>query len=88
MTIDGLEDQVETTLSTTEKSFELGEIRILAALFLLMLAPAGSRPMSVLLLRFGDIRVVLSRDPDGGPHNIMVKYTLEFTKTFLGAKDA
>jgi len=88
MTIDSLKDQVETTLSTTEKSFELGEIRILAALFLLLLAPAGSRPQSILRLRFGDIRVVLSRDPEGGPHNIMVKFTLEFTKTYLGAKDA
>ncbi|KAJ9130381.1 DUF3435 domain protein, partial [Pleurostoma richardsiae] len=68
MTIDSLRDQVETTLSTTEKSFELGQIRILAALFLLLLAPAGSRPQSILRLRFGDIWLVLSRPRGRAAH--------------------
>ncbi|KZL74300.1 C2H2 finger domain protein [Colletotrichum tofieldiae] len=43
MTIDDLKQQIETTLSTIKKSFKLGELRILAVLFLLLLAPAGSR---------------------------------------------
>ena len=88
MTINNLKDQIETTLSTTKKSFHLGELRILAVVFLLLLAPAGSRPMSILRLRFGDIRVVLARDPDGGPHKLLIRFTLEFTKTYLGEKDA
>ncbi|CAJ2505605.1 Uu.00g129990.m01.CDS01 [Anthostomella pinea] len=88
MTIDDLKAQIKTTLSTTEKSFDLGELRILTVLFLLFLAPAGSRPQSILRLRFGDIRVVLARDPDGGPHKLLIKFTLEFTKTYLGTKDA
>ncbi len=88
MTIDNLKQQIEETLSTTRKSFKLGELRILAVLFLLLLAPAGARPTSVLRLRFGDIRVVLARDPEGGPHKILVKFTLAFTKTYLGIKDA
>ncbi|KAH9903876.1 C2H2 finger domain protein [Xylariomycetidae sp. FL2044] len=88
MTIDDLKEQIETTLSTTRKSFDLGELRILTVLFLLFLAPAGSRPTSILRLRFGDIRVVLARDPDGGPHKLLIKFTLEFTKTYLGTKDA
>ncbi|CAJ2505567.1 Uu.00g129610.m01.CDS01 [Anthostomella pinea] len=88
MTIDDLKAQIETTLSTTRKSFDLGELRILTVLYLLFLAPAGSRPQSILRLRFGDIRVVLARDPDGGPHKLLIKFTLEFTKTYLGTKDA
>src|SRR4051794_18716592 len=88
MTVDNLKEQVDTTLRTTKKSFGLGELRILCILFLLLLAPTGARPTSVLLLRFGDIRVVLARDPDGGPHKILIKFTLEFTKTYLGSKDA
>jgi hypothetical protein len=88
MTIDTLEQQIETTLSTTKKSFKLGELRILAVLFLLLLAPAGARPASVLQLRFGDILTILARDPAGGPHNLLIKFTLEFTKTYLGEKDA
>ncbi|OLN95805.1 hypothetical protein CCHL11_02769 [Colletotrichum chlorophyti] len=52
MTIDDLRQQIETTLSITKKSFKLGELRILAVLFLLLLAPAGSRPKATLDLRF------------------------------------
>jgi hypothetical protein len=88
MTIDQLKEQIEETLSTTEKSFELGEIRILAVLFLLLLAPEGARPTSILRLRFGDIRIMLVRDPEGGRPIIASRFTLEFTKTYLGDKDA
>jgi hypothetical protein len=88
MTVDQLKEQIQETLSTTEKSFELGEIRISAVLFLQLLAPEGARPMSILRLRFGDIRIVLVRDPEGGPPIIAPRFTLEFTKTYLGDKDA
>ncbi len=88
MTVDTLKEQVEETLGTTKKSFQLGELRILCALFLLLLSPTGARPLSALLLRFGDLRVLLARDIDGDPHKILVKFTLEFTKTSLGTKDA
>ncbi|KAK8859446.1 C2H2 finger domain-containing protein [Apiospora arundinis] len=86
MTVDQLEGQIETTLSTTKKSFRLGEMRIYAVLFLLLLAPAGARPTSILRLRFGDLRIMLERDPEGGPHNTLVKFTLAFTKSYLGEK--
>ncbi|XP_044715065.1 uncharacterized protein HRG_11333 [Hirsutella rhossiliensis] len=88
MTIEDLKEQIETTISTTKKSFRLGELRILAVLFLLLLAPAGARPTSILRLRFGDIRLALVKDPEGGPHNILIRFTLAFTKTYLGVKDA
>ncbi|KAI1839461.1 hypothetical protein JX266_014328 [Neoarthrinium moseri] len=88
MTVDDLKEQIQETLSTTRKSFHLGELRILAVLFLLLLAPAGSRPASILQLRYGDIRIVLARDPEGGPHVLLIRFTLEFTKTYLGSKDA
>ncbi|KAK1840387.1 C2H2 finger domain-containing protein [Colletotrichum chrysophilum] len=87
MTIDDLKQQIETTLSTTKKSFKLGELRILAVLFLLLLAPAGSRPEATLNLRFKDIRVALARDPAGGPHKLLLRFTPEFTKTYLGEKE-
>ncbi|PMB71342.1 hypothetical protein BM221_003809 [Beauveria bassiana] len=87
MTIKDLEEQIEETLSTPRKSFKLGELRILAVLFLLLIAPAGSRPQSVLRMRFKDIDLVLAKDPEGGPINILLRFTLEFTKTYLGLKD-
>ncbi|KAK9774936.1 putative C2H2 finger domain protein [Seiridium cardinale] len=86
MTLTDLKHQIATTLRTTDKSFKLGEMRILAILFLSLLAPAGSRPTSILKLRFGDSRVLLARDPDGGPHRLVIKFTLSFTKQYLGKK--
>ncbi|KAI4592129.1 hypothetical protein KJ359_011504, partial [Pestalotiopsis sp. 9143b] len=88
MTINELKEHNETTLGTTEKSFDLGELRILAVLFNLLIATPGARPRAILSLRFGDIMIVLSRDPKGGPHKLLLKFTPEFTKTYLGAKDA
>ncbi|KAH7302950.1 C2H2 finger domain protein [Stachybotrys elegans] len=87
ITVETLRDQIETLLSTTKKLFPLGELRILTALFLLLLAPGGSRPMCILLLRFQDIKVILARDPEGGPNNLLIRFTPEFTKTWLGAKE-
>ncbi|KAK7420626.1 hypothetical protein QQZ08_010318 [Neonectria magnoliae] len=43
---------------------------------------------AILRLRFRDIRVVLARDPEGGPHKLLLQFTPEFTKTYLGTKDS
>lgn len=88
MTLADLKLQLDTTIRTTEKSFKLGEVRLLAVLYLLLLAPAGSRPASILQLRFGDIRLILARDPRNGPHKLLIKFTLNFTKRYLGKKAA
>lgn len=88
MTIDDLKDQLQTTLQTTEKMFNLGEVRILAVLFLLLLAPQGARPASVLQLRFGDIRTLLIRDPTNpeGPPRLVLELSMAYTKEYLGPK--
>jgi hypothetical protein len=87
MTIEDLERQAETTISTTKQRFHLGEHRIYALLFLLLIAPSGSRPRALLFLRFGDLELSLARDPLGGPHRILIRFRLRFTKTFLGEKE-
>lgn len=48
MSLSDLKLHIETFLCTTDQDFKLGEIRILAVLFLLLLAPQGSRPQSIL----------------------------------------
>ncbi|KAK0707439.1 hypothetical protein B0H67DRAFT_556137 [Lasiosphaeris hirsuta] len=70
-----------------KKSFSLGELRVLYVLFLLLLAPTNTYPASVLKLCYRDIRVILSRDLDGSPYKVLIRFTLEFTKTYLGTKD-
>ncbi|KAF3349014.1 hypothetical protein VdG2_02860 [Verticillium dahliae VDG2] len=47
MIINDLKEQIEKTVSTIKKSFDLGELRILLILFLLLLAPAGARPTAI-----------------------------------------
>jgi hypothetical protein len=32
--------------------------------------------------------VTLLQDPNGGPYRILIEFTCEFTKQFLGIKDA
>lgn len=55
MSLGDLKLQIETTLCTTHKDFKLGELRILAVLFLLLLAPQGSRPQSILNIKYAAI---------------------------------
>lgn len=86
MTIADLKAQLDASLRTTEKSFKLGEVRVLFILYLLLLAPAGARPASILQLRFGDIQLVLARDPRKGPHKLLIEFKLNFTKRYLGKK--
>ncbi|KAI0448454.1 C2H2 finger domain-containing protein [Xylaria acuta] len=88
MIIADLKIQIETILNTTERSFKLGEQRILAVPFLLLLALAGARPASILQLRFRDIRVVLVRDPNYRLRRLLIKFTLKFTKRYFGPEAA
>lgn len=46
-----------------------------------------NRPQAILSLCYRHIIVTLLRDPNGRPHNILIKFTYKFTKTFLGTKD-
>lgn len=87
MSIDDLKGEISTIISTTTKSFRLGELRILTVLYFLLLAPTGSRPAAILHLRFGDMSLALARDPDGGPPNVLIRFTPTFTKSYLGTKD-
>lgn len=88
MTLDDLKLQIYITLRTTEKGFKIGEQRILAVLFLLFLAPQGARPRSILQLKFGDIAVVLVRNPKDleGPPTLVIELSMAYTKRYLGPK--
>lgn len=87
MTISDLVTQIDATLRTTRKNFKLGEQRVLAILFLLLLAPAGARPSSILKLRFKDIRITLARDPNSGPPRLLIEFKLVHVKAYLDPKD-
>ncbi|RDK36440.1 hypothetical protein M752DRAFT_287819 [Aspergillus phoenicis ATCC 13157] len=66
-----------TTVSTTKKKFGHGSCR-----------PHNHRPQAILNSRYRHIQVSLLRDPEGEPHRINPEFTFEYTKEWLGAKDA
>jgi hypothetical protein len=49
---------------------------------------SGNRPQALLNLRYRHVLVTLLRDPQGGQHRVLIELTFEFTKQFLGLKDA
>lgn len=84
--VEDLAEYLQTTLTTTKKRFTHGRQRIQLALFCQLAGFSGNRPSALLNLRYRDIVVTLLRDPNGGPHRILVEFTCEFTKKFLGVK--
>ncbi|KAJ5982545.1 hypothetical protein N7451_012645 [Penicillium sp. IBT 35674x] len=88
MDVEGLAKVVETTVSTTKKKFGHDRHRIELGLFLQLAGLTTNRPQAILDLRYRHIQVSLLRDPQGGPHRIVIEFTFEFTKEWLGAKDA
>jgi hypothetical protein len=79
---------LQTNLTTTKKRYTHGRHRITIALFLQLAGFSGNRPQAILDLRYRHIVVSLLRDPKGGPHRILIEFTCEFTKQFLGVKEA
>ena len=55
-------------------------------------SPLGITPSyncgGTLTLCYRHIVVTLLRDPEGGPRQILFEFTYEFTKEYLGSKDA
>lgn len=85
--LDDLVKVVETTLTTTKKKFGHGRQRILLCLFFQLAGFSANRPQALLNLCYRHIKIALLRDPAGGPNNIVIEFTIEFAKQFLGDKE-
>jgi len=88
MYVEDLVEVLQTNLITTKKKYSHGRHRIQVALFLHLAGFSASRPQALLNLCYRHIAVTLLRDPEGGPHRILLEFTYEFTKQYLGLKDA
>jgi hypothetical protein len=88
MYVEDLAGVLQTNLTTTKKRYTHGRHRIQLALFHHLAAFSGNRPSAVLNLCYRHIVVTLLRHPNGGPHRILIEFTYEFTKQYLGMKDA
>jgi hypothetical protein len=88
MYVEDLAGLLQTNLTTTKQRYPHGRHRIEINLFGQLGIFSGNRPSALLNLRYGDIVVTLLRDPNGGPHRLLIEFTCEFTKKYLGTKDA
>jgi len=88
MYVEDLAGVLQTNLTTTKKRYSHGRHRAQIALFHQLAGFSGNRPQALLNLRYRHIVVTLLRHPKGGPHRIVIEFTCEFTKQFLGIKDA
>ncbi|KAI3317888.1 hypothetical protein HD806DRAFT_355315 [Xylariaceae sp. AK1471] len=72
----------------TRATLELSGLRVLAILFLLLLAPQGSRPSSILELKFSNLEVRPVRDFNNpsGRLILVIRLGLEYTKQHLRKK--
>lgn len=88
MYIEDLAGILQTNLTTTKLKYTHGRHRIQMSLFGQLGIFSGNRSSAILHLRYGDIQVNLLRDPSGGRHRILIEFTCEFTKKYLGTKEA
>lgn len=87
MYVEDLAQVLQTNLVTTEKRYPHGRYRIQAQLYLQLGGFTANRPQALLGLCYRHIQVTLLRDPEGGPQRVLLEFTFEFTKEFLGIKD-
>jgi hypothetical protein len=87
MYVEDLSKVLHTNLVTTKKRYPHGRYRMQAWFYLLMAGFTANRPQAILGLCYRHIQVTLLRDPAGGPNQIFLEFTYEFTKEFLGIKD-
>ena len=87
MYVEDLVEVLQTNLTTTKKRYSHGRHCIQVALFYQLAGFSRNRPQVLLNLCYCYIVVTLLRHPKGRPYCIVIEFTCEFTKQFLGQKD-
>jgi hypothetical protein len=87
MDVEDLAQVLQMNLVTTIKRYSHRRYRIQAQLYLQLGGFTANRPQSLLGLCYRHVQVTLLRDPKGSPHRVLLEFTFEFTKEFLGIKD-
>lgn len=88
MYVEDLAELMRVLLATTEMTFDIGWLRIQLILFCQLAGITGNRPEALVELRYRHLKLTLIRDPNGGRPRLFIELTAEFTKGFLGLKDA
>jgi hypothetical protein len=84
MYVKDLAEVLQTNLVTTKKRYSHGRYRIQAQLYLQLGGFTANQTQALLNLCYRHIQVTLLQDPKGSPHRVLLEFTFEFTKEFLG----
>ncbi|EGC45157.1 conserved hypothetical protein [Histoplasma capsulatum var. duboisii H88] len=87
MYVDDLAEFARVLLATTDMLFLIGWLRIQLILYCHLAGITGNRPEALLEPRYRHLELTLIRDPLGGPPRLIIEFTAEFTKGYLGIKD-
>jgi hypothetical protein len=88
MYVEDLAEFARVLLATTQMTFEIGWLRVQLILFCQLAGITGNRPEALVNLRFRHLNLTLIRDPNADRPRLFVELTSEYTKTYLGMKDA
>jgi hypothetical protein len=88
MYVEDLAEFARVLLATTEMTFEIGWLRIQLILFCQLAGITGNRPEALVNLRFRHFKFNLIRDPNRSRPRLFIELTAEYTKGYLGSKDA
>jgi hypothetical protein len=87
MYVEDLARVLQINLVTTKKRYPHGHYRIQTQLYLQLGGFTANWPQALLSLCYWHVQVTLLRDAEGGPYRVLLEFTFEFTKEFLGIKD-
>ncbi len=69
-------------------TFEIGWLRLQEIFFCQLAGIIGNRPEALVELRFRQLELTLIRDPNADRPRLFIQLTSEYTKGYLGIKDA
>ncbi|EQL32851.1 hypothetical protein BDFG_04959 [Blastomyces dermatitidis ATCC 26199] len=88
MYVEDLAEYLRVLLTTTDMHFLVGWERIQLILFCQLAGYTGHRPEALTQLRYRHLELSLVRDPASNLATLFIGLTGEFTKAYLGDKDA
>jgi hypothetical protein len=88
MYVEDLAEFARVLLATTQMTFEIGWLRVQLILFCQLAGITGNRPEALVDLRFRHLNLTLIRDRNADRPRLFIELTAEYTKGYLGMKDA
>jgi hypothetical protein len=88
MYVEDLAEFARVLLATTQMTFEIGWLRVQLIFFCQLAGITGNRPEALVNLRFRHLNLTLIRDRNADRPRLFIELTTEYTKGYLGMKDA